>query len=187
MSLAGFTFWEVKVRLPRENAAARALDVDDVDEAFWYDVICVEEASPLEAPAFPRFVSCRCNCSAFARAFSCVRTNCARFYRDRFSQPYCVLYHEHEADLDKILSIFGRHACCRMRICPYARKMSTMSINVRRAGIDMWWSMHHQCVDSSQRNLQRNLAISRWRISACESAWRSAGSKTIEVSAKVRP
>ena len=35
MSLAGLRLWIVKLRVPSESAAARALDVDDQGAGFW--------------------------------------------------------------------------------------------------------------------------------------------------------
>ncbi len=77
---------EGKLSVPRESAAARALDVDKVEEL----LICVGEASPLWVPDCPPLGPCRLNCKAFARAFSCVRTNCARFCQGISSQPFQI-------------------------------------------------------------------------------------------------
>jgi hypothetical protein len=60
VSFAGLTFCAVKERYGRERASARVM---------------VEEAVGVVADwAGPFLLRCRCNCRAFARFFSCVRT-----------------------------------------------------------------------------------------------------------------
>lgn len=66
MSLAGLTFCEVNFSAPKDRAAARVEEAE-LDEPDWVWEDC----------AF--LVGWRFNCSAFARAFSCVRTKLARF------------------------------------------------------------------------------------------------------------
>lgn len=59
-------FCEEKLRVPRESAAAKAIDVDEVEEP----LSCVGEASPLWLLDCPPFGPCLLSCNAFARAFS---------------------------------------------------------------------------------------------------------------------
>lgn len=69
MSFAGLMLWEVKLSAPNDRAAARA----DVAEA-WLVVF--------DCDAFESMLGWRLICKALARAFSCVRTNLARFYQE---------------------------------------------------------------------------------------------------------
>lgn len=59
---------EEKWSVPRERAAAKALEVEDGGAA---PLICVGETSPALCEAFD---PCLRSCKAFASAFSCVRT-----------------------------------------------------------------------------------------------------------------
>ena len=77
--------WDAKLRYGRERAAARVLDVVVEDAEEWF--VVVGEPGVLGMPTAPDILfdcpcfgaCCRRSCSALARAFSCVRTNCARF------------------------------------------------------------------------------------------------------------
>lgn len=60
VSFAGLTFCAVKERYGRESASARVM----VEEA----------AAAFEDWAWPFLLRCRCNCKAFARFLSWVRT-----------------------------------------------------------------------------------------------------------------
>ena len=91
-SFADFTLWEVKFKVPRERAAANVLDVEDDVEGRSGRVGDVERATVetdetlWEEPC--RGTLCRLNCSAFARAFSCVRTKLAScYYKALVSAP----------------------------------------------------------------------------------------------------
>jgi len=72
---------DAKVRYGRERAAAKVFDVVEEEEG--------EGGSSVDPPPGPETLfdepclgaCCRRNCRAFARAFSCVRTKWARFYR----------------------------------------------------------------------------------------------------------
>lgn len=81
VSLAGFILCDVKLREPSENAAAKAPEVEDVGVELWLDPIWEGEASPPLATVDPFLFRWRRSCKAFARAFSCVLMNCARFYK----------------------------------------------------------------------------------------------------------
>lgn len=73
-------FCEAKPRVPSERAAAKVLDVDVLGVEVWLLPIWVGEAFPARLLACPVLGAWRRNCRAFASAFSCVRTNCARFW-----------------------------------------------------------------------------------------------------------
>ena len=83
--------WEAKVKYGRESAAARVLEVvaDEAEDA-WF--VVVGDPVVADPPITPATICdepclgacCRRNCKAFARAFSCVRTKWARFYREIF-------------------------------------------------------------------------------------------------------
>ena len=74
MSLAGLIFWDVKFKAPKDNAAAR---VEEVEE----NVEDGGDATVGEVGGNAFLEGWRLSCRAFARAFSCVRTKLARFYR----------------------------------------------------------------------------------------------------------
>ena len=71
--MAGFKCCEVKLKEGRDKAAAQTLDVAEVAA-----LEVVGEACEAVVP-WPGLCACRCNCRAFARAFSWVRTKYARF------------------------------------------------------------------------------------------------------------
>lgn len=70
VSFAGLSVGDVKVSDGRDRAAAHTLDVEE-DE-----LVPVGEDIEL---LWPWRGACRCNCKAFASAFSWVRTKYARF------------------------------------------------------------------------------------------------------------
>lgn len=77
--MAGLILAVLKLNEPRENAAARAEEVEGADREPGKEV-WVGDASPIFEPE-ATFGACRRSCSAFARAFSWVRTKYARFWR----------------------------------------------------------------------------------------------------------
>ena len=91
------------MRDPREKTAARALDVE-------VGVAAVGEISSGEPIVCPFLGGWRLSCKAFARAFSCVRTKCARFltlsvqHMDLEGSSGCLCSH-----LDKDLPILRIH------------------------------------------------------------------------------
>lgn len=70
--MAGRALCEVKLKAPKEKAAAKALAVDEFEGRG--PVGDVGEAAPL-LPVAPFLIRSRRSWRALARAFSCVRTN----------------------------------------------------------------------------------------------------------------
>lgn len=78
VSFAVFMFCEVKLNVPSDNAAARALDADEVCNELGAGRPPLAGADRLVFGFVLDLAGCLWSCSAFASAFSCVLTNWAR-------------------------------------------------------------------------------------------------------------
>lgn len=124
---------DAKLSVPKENAAAKALDEEEDDDAdeenggLWYVPIKDGEVSLCGAAGCPGLGACRRSCSAFAKAFSCVRTKCAKFYDPASgNRPFCGLTEEVEA---VFFAVGGRAGSSRvwltlMNNCPSSESIT---------------------------------------------------------------
>lgn len=74
VSLAGLTFCEVNLSGPKDKAEARVREVEEKEEP-------AEIEGEVGDCGVTAFLDWRRSCRAFARAFSCVRTKLARFWK----------------------------------------------------------------------------------------------------------